>query len=88
MSYCHKAGIEVKRLADKYGFIVKVLLVSMKGEEGKKKCIEAACRHYMLKDKFNLEQYNELEWKKEAPDEKYLCEHGKELIRKTEEVSD
>lgn len=85
--YCHKAGFEVKRLSDKYGVKVKVLLVSMKGEDGKRKCIEAACRHFILKEQFDFVHYNELEWKKEIPDEKYICEQGIELIRKTEEVS-
>lgn len=85
--YCHKAGSEVKRLSDKYGIKVKVLLVTMKGEEGRRKCIEAACRHFMLKEQFNFVHYNELGWKKEIPDEKYICGQGIELIRKTEEVS-
>lgn len=85
--YCHKAGSEVKNLADRYGFTVKVLLVSMKGEEGKRKCIEAACRNFIFKEKFNLEQYNQLEWKKEKPDEQFICEKGAALIKKTEEIS-
>ena len=85
--YCHQAGIEVKKLADKYGITVKVLLVSMRGEDGKKKCVEAACRHYIYKDKFNLEEYNQIEWKKEKPDEGFICEKGIALIKKTEELS-
>ncbi|HPS86612.1 MAG TPA: thioredoxin fold domain-containing protein [Spirochaetota bacterium] len=85
--YCHKAGGEVKKLADKYGISVKVILVSMKGEEGKRKCIEAACRHYIFNDSFNLEQYNQIEWKKEKPDEQFICEKGITLINKTEELS-
>jgi len=86
--FCHKAGGEVKRLADKYGINVKVLLVSMKGEEGKRKCIEAACRHFAFKDDFNLEQYNQVEWKQLKPDEGFICEKGIEVINKTEKLSD
>ncbi len=85
--YCHKAGGEVKKLSDKYGFSVKVLLVSMKGEEGKRKCVEAACRHFIFKDNFNLEEYNKLEWKKEKTEEEFICEKGVELIKKTDELS-
>jgi len=86
-SYCHKAGGEVKKLADKYGVTVKILLISMKGEEGKRKCVEAACRNYILNENFNLEQYNQLEWKQVKPDEKFICEKGISLINKTEEVA-
>ncbi len=86
--YCHKAGNEVKRLADKYGFTVKVLLVSMHGERGRDKCIEAACRHFKAGEAFNLEQYNELEWKKEKVVKESLCEKGAALIKKIEELSE
>lgn len=86
--YCHRAGGEIKTMADKYGFVVKILLLSMKGEEGQRKCIEAACRHYIFEDKFNLEQYNQIEWKKEKVEEKFICEKGVELVKKTEELSE
>ncbi len=85
--YCHRAGEEVKKMADKYGITVKVLLVTMKGEEGRKKCIEAACRHFIFNEKFNLEEYNQLEWKQKKPDEEFICEKGGILIKKTEELS-
>lgn len=85
--YCHKAGGEVKKLADQYGYSVKVLLVSMKGEEGKRKCIEAACRHFIFKENFNLEQYNQIEWKKEKTENEFICEKGISLIKQTEELS-
>lgn len=85
--YCHKAGSEVKNLADKYGVKVRILLVSMKGEEGKKKCVEAACRHFKLKEKFGFAEYNQLEWKKEKPADEFICREGEELINKTEELS-
>lgn len=85
--YCHKAGGEVKKLADKYGFKIKVLLITMKGEEGKRKCIEAACRHFIFKEKFNIDQYNQIEWKQAKTDEEFICEKGIQLIEKTEELS-
>ncbi len=85
--YCHKAGGEVKAMADKYGFAVRILLVSMKGEEGKKKCVEAACRHFIFNDKFNLEEYNQIEWKKARTEDQFICQKGVELINKTEDLS-
>jgi len=87
-SYCHKAGPEVKKLADEYGFIVKIVLVSMSGEEGRKKSIEAACRHYKSPEVFNFEQYNQIEWKKEKTDDINICEKGTELINKTDELTE
>jgi len=83
-SYCHKAGAEIKKMADEYGFVVKVLLTSMSGGEGKRKCVEAACRHYSSEKNFNLEEYNQIDWKKERADEKYICEKGIKLIELTE----
>lgn len=85
--YCHKAGSEVKKLADKYGIRVKILLVSMKGDEGKRKCIEAACRRMIFKEKFSLEEYNQIEWKKEKAPDEYICDAGINMINKTEELS-
>ncbi len=87
-SYCHKAGGELKQMADDYGFVVKVLLASMSGGEGKRKCIEAACRHFSDEEKFNLEEYNHIAWKKERADEKYICEKGVKLIELTEATAE
>ncbi len=83
--YCSKAGVDIKALADRLGFRVKVLFFNVHGERGRVKCIEAICRN-TSDPSFNLEAYNGQEWKKNAPDRKFECTKGGELLDKTEKL--
>ncbi len=85
--YCHEAGKLIYQLSNKYGFVVKILFYSVHGREGQEKSVEAICRNINSKGKFNLEEYNRLEWreKKIAPVNK--CKKGENLVSEVEKLS-
>jgi hypothetical protein len=58
--------------ADKYGITLNILLISVHGPEGTKKCIEAVCRNFTFKD------YVEKEWKQNNNTDDYQCQKGKD----------
>ncbi len=80
--YCHQAGTEIMKLADRYGVTLKVLLSSVHGQKGTDKSVEAVCR------KFTFPRYNDLKWKTRASEKKYLCQQGKDLVASAEKISD
>jgi len=80
--YCHEAGKELRKLADKLGVTVKVLLFSVHGKRGEDKSVEAICRN------FSFERYNNLKWKTSDPVKKYLCKKGREKVKAADSLSD
>ena len=73
--YCHKAEPQIKALADKYHAQINVILYSVHGPNGDKKCVEAVCRN------FALDAYQKEQWRKENTDD-FQCEKGVLLIEK------
>jgi len=80
--YCHDAGEKIRKISDKYGATIKLVLYSVHGEKGVKKCVEAACRG------FNLVEYNEIKWKTAKGSEKYQCRRGRDLVARAETISE
>jgi thiol:disulfide interchange protein DsbC len=80
--YCNRSEKKVKKLADKYGITLKIVLITVHGKNGRKKCIEALCRN------FGLEEYSSMQWKTSKVNEKYQCQKGKDLLSLAEKVSD
>lgn len=80
--YCNRSEKRVKKLADKYGITLKVVLISVHGKNGRKKCIEAICRN------FGFEEYSSMQWKTSNVNERYQCQKGEELISLADKVSD
>lgn len=80
--YCHQAGEGIRKLADRYGVTLKVLLSSVHGQKGTDKSVEAVCR------KFTFSRYNDLKWKTRKSEKKHLCQRGKELVASAEKISD
>jgi len=74
--YCNTATGKIKKFADDYNVELKIAFFSVHGAAGDKKAVEAVCRN------FTLSEYMQDDWKK-GNGEKYLCEKGKALIKKT-----
>jgi len=72
--YCHKAESRIKELANQYDAQINVILYSVHGPEGEKKCIEAVCRN------FTLDEYEKDHWRKTNTGD-YQCEKGAHLIQ-------
>jgi thiol:disulfide interchange protein DsbC len=77
--YCHKVESQIRDLADKYNAQINVILYSVHGSHGAKKCVEAVCRNFTLDDYLNED------WKTGNADS-YQCERGGELIEKTRRI--
>ena len=74
--YCNTATGKIKKFADNHNIEVKIAFFSVHGTAGDKKAVEAACRN------FTLSEYMQDDWKK-GNGEKYQCERGKALIKKS-----
>jgi thiol:disulfide interchange protein DsbC len=79
--FCNRAIKSVKGLADKHGAVFNFILITVHGEEGKAKAIEAVCRH------FNLDEYSKPDWKKSKETSKYQCTAGKETFHRGNTLS-
>jgi thiol:disulfide interchange protein DsbC len=77
--YCHKAEPRIKALADQYHAQINVILHSVHGPKGDKKCVEAVCRN------FALDAYQKEQWRKENSDD-FQCEKGILLIEKARKL--
>lgn len=75
--YCNRAIKSVKELADKHGAVFNFILITVHGEKGKAKAIEAVCR------KFNFNEYSKPHWKKSKEKEQYQCNEGKEAFHRS-----
>lgn len=80
--FCHESGLKVKKLADKYGIVLKTLLIAVRGKKSQEKCIEAVCRN------FNISEYFSTKWRTIQTDGKYQCIKGKELLAIADKISD
>lgn len=70
--WCHKAESQIKKIADEYNLILKVIFYPI-NIQGKEKAIVAVCH------KFNLINYLKEEWRKQKIND-YQCQEGKVLI--------
>lgn len=77
--YCHKVESRIKELANKYNAQINVILYSVHGPYGEKKCVEAVCRN------FTLDEYQKDSWRKRNTDN-YQCEKGDLLIENAKKV--
>ncbi|MBW1795652.1 MAG: thioredoxin fold domain-containing protein [Deltaproteobacteria bacterium] len=77
--YCHKVESRIKELANKYNAQINVILYSVHGPYGEKKCVEAVCRN------FTLDDYQKNNWRKRNTDD-YQCEKGDLLIENAKKV--
>ena len=69
-------------MVEKYNAVLKLILYSVHGERGRKKCIEVVCRG------LTYEKYCDTKWKIEKSGERYQCKKGEVLVRKAETVAD
>jgi thiol:disulfide interchange protein DsbC len=77
--YCHKVESRIKDLANKYNARINIILYSVHGPYGEKKCVEAVCRN------FTLDDYQKENWRKRNTDD-YQCEKGDLLIENAKKV--
>lgn len=77
--YCHKVESQIKELADKYNAKINIILYSVHGPYGEKKCVEAVCRN------FTLDEYQKESWRKRNTED-YQCEKGDLLIENAKKV--
>jgi thiol:disulfide interchange protein DsbC len=78
--YCHKVESRIKDLANKYNAQINVILYSVHGPYGEKKCVEAVCRN------FTLHEYQKESWRKRNTDD-YQCQKGDLLIENAKKVT-
>ncbi len=80
--FCNGAIKSVKGLADKHGVVFNFILVTVHGEQGKAKSIEAVCR------KLTFEEYSKPDWKKSKDTAQYQCSEGKKAFHRGNSLSD
>ncbi len=78
--WCNRMVPEIKRMADEYNIVVKLIFYPVHLPRGKEEAIEAICR------KLDLPAYLNGEWKKENKTKSYQCEKGKKLIKTSMEI--
>jgi protein-disulfide isomerase len=79
--FCNRAIGNIKSLADKHGAVFNFILITVHGDKGKAKAVEAVCR------KFSFEEYSKPEWKKSKDTDKYQCSEGKEAFQRGNTLS-
>ena len=72
--YCSKAAIGIKKIADETKTNIKVILYTVHGEDGIKKCEKAICNNY------SFEKYINTDWKSEKVEE-INCDSADELMK-------
>jgi len=77
--YCHKTESRIKELANQYNAQINVILYTVHGPYGEKKCIEAVCRN------FSLDEYQKDNWRKTNTDD-YQCEKGDLLMENAKKL--
>jgi len=77
--YCHRVESRIKELANKYNARINIILYSVHGPYGEKKCVEAVCRN------FTLDEYQKESWRKRNTDD-YQCEKGDLLIENAKKL--